>query len=404
METTGAAFDAASKHVADIRSRILETMDVVLMDSGQIAGKGEMSAKALALLFSPLLALVDELRDCWWSTGLAPILGMILRITLALGGQGLLVPNANQVAGICRRFLRDFADPNNPALGSVKVWTNPKILPSWGAYFSPTNDEIGTLVEATAAAKAGGLIGAETAKRNVAPYFGETETDDDDEADPQRPPSAGGGDKDTMDPLHMDVCDEARRLLLPSGMLATLRVERLGSLGETTVWSVNGNAIRDLDLDFELGANASRYVYVPPGDIWVDQGLTARPADLAAVAFHHAIEGAIMAEGKISHDCAHHAAEAMEKILRTATRVPTGGAALTPAAALATAAIRLPGLLASAQGLAAAHHATAMPTPGDAAPSSERGEVPGERDPDSQRLPAGGSSKGQAQAKKPPRR
>ena len=112
METTGKAFDVATKHVADVRSRVLETMNVVIMDSAEIAGKGELSAKALALLFAPLLALVDELRDCWWAAGLLLVLQMMLRITVALGGKGLLLPNATKVAGICKRFLLDFTDPS----------------------------------------------------------------------------------------------------------------------------------------------------------------------------------------------------------------------------------------------------------------------------------------------------
>lgn len=86
IETTGEAFNVTTKHVLDVRARILEAIDVVLLDPMTVAGKGELSAKALAMMYAPLLALVDELRDCWWSTGLQRILSMILRITVALGG------------------------------------------------------------------------------------------------------------------------------------------------------------------------------------------------------------------------------------------------------------------------------------------------------------------------------
>lgn len=167
IETTGAAFETASKHVLDIRGRILEAMDVVLLDPMSVQGKGEMSAKALALMYAPLLALVDELRDCWWSAGLARILSGILRITATLGGKGILVPNAATVAQICQRFFFKHEDG--------VVWVPPTMVPSWGAYFSPSNGEIGELVVATSKAKDGGLICPKTATRAVAPYFGVTD-------------------------------------------------------------------------------------------------------------------------------------------------------------------------------------------------------------------------------------
>jgi len=207
METTGKAFEVASKHVLDVRSRLLEAMDVVLMDSSEIAGKGELSAKALAMMYAPLLALVDELRDCWWATGLARILSMLLRITAKLGGRGILVPNARTVAAICQRFLVETEDEVTKA--TITLWAPPKMLPSWGAYFSPTNAEIGELVDATVKARDGRLVSDATARRNVAPYFGETSTDEqeDDEEVPEsvrqpnpEPPSEGPEPTDDPSP------------------------------------------------------------------------------------------------------------------------------------------------------------------------------------------------------------
>lgn len=165
METTGAAFDAASKHVLDIRGRILEAIDVVLLDPMSVASKGEMSAKALALMYAPLLALVDELRDCWWASGLARLLSGVLRITAALDGKGIYVANAATVASICKRFNLETEDGET-------IWVPPVMVPSWGAYFSPSNDDVQKLVDATAKAKDAGLIRPETATRNVAPQFG----------------------------------------------------------------------------------------------------------------------------------------------------------------------------------------------------------------------------------------
>jgi len=171
METTGQAFKVASDHVLDIRARILEAIDVVLLDPKEAAGRGEISGTALARLYAPLLALVDELRDCWWSGALQPVLSMILRINAALSGRGVLVPSAATVAALCGRFTVTVE-------GGQRLWAPPRMCPSWGAYFSPSADEVKATVEATSAAKDAGLIRAETAIRNVAPHFGETEVEE----------------------------------------------------------------------------------------------------------------------------------------------------------------------------------------------------------------------------------
>jgi len=170
METTGIAFEVASKHVLDIRARILEAVDVVLLDPKEAAGRGEISGAALTRLYAPLLALVDELRDCWWSRGLARILSMILRITARLDGRGILIPNARKVAAICKRFFVQHE--------GGELWVAPQMTPLWGDYFSPSNAEIKLGVEAAVAAKDGGLVSAETATRYVGSYFGVEDFED----------------------------------------------------------------------------------------------------------------------------------------------------------------------------------------------------------------------------------
>lgn len=348
IETTGAAFKVASEHVLDVRARILEAIDVVLLDPMTVAGKGELSAKALAMMYAPLLALVDELRDCWWSTGLSPLLSMVLRITVALGGRGILLPKAAAVAKLCKRFLVDFE--------GVTLWVAPEMIPSWGSYFSPTNTEIGELVTATCKARDGKLIKDATARRNVAPYFGEGETDDDDDdaPDSDRRPRAGGRDDGHgghMSPLHMKVRDDARRIVLPEAFLAKLGRVRLGELDAHTVYAVDGAAVRGLDTCFADSGNPSFYVYIPDGELWIDRRLAENPADLAATALHEAIECAVGADGEVEHDDADQAAHAAEEVARKmlAALPPPSG----PASALQLAAAWLPSLLPFAEALAA---------------------------------------------------
>lgn len=168
LETSGKAFEVATAHVSDIRSRILEAINVVLLDPSTIAGKGEMSAKALAILFSPLLALVDEIREEVWDCALERILQMVLRIIAARGAAGakgtLLIPGIDRIAKLLQRFLVPF--------DGGTIWLPPRLTPAWGDYFSPSNKDIDDAVNSAEKAKSATLITAETATRYIAPYFG----------------------------------------------------------------------------------------------------------------------------------------------------------------------------------------------------------------------------------------
>lgn len=162
VETTGKAFEVTSAHVNDIRSRLLEAMDVILLDPTTVAGKGDMSAKALSLMYAPLLALVDELREWWWEQSLNNILSMMLRAVAALG-EGILVKGAKRLVEILKR--------RTIKVDGVDVWIPPTITPLWGEYFAPSAEEVKTNVDTATAAADGGLVSKSTAARFVANHF-----------------------------------------------------------------------------------------------------------------------------------------------------------------------------------------------------------------------------------------
>lgn len=171
IETSGKAFEVASNHVNDIRSRALEAMSVVLVNVSEVMGRtqqGEMSAKFLELAYEPLLALVDEMRHSWWFDGLQKILSMMLRITAVLDGERLIIPGASKAAPILRSF---FVDTDEGVL-----WMPPTMTPSWGEYFSAGPDEIGKAVETAGKAKEAGLVPEEDAAKYVLPLFGREDT------------------------------------------------------------------------------------------------------------------------------------------------------------------------------------------------------------------------------------
>ena len=167
LETTGKAFEVATNHVTDIRGRALEAMSVVLVNAADVAsqepGNREMSAKFLALAYAPLLALVDDLRQCWWPYSLEAMISMALRIVHALGGKGILIPRAAEIA----KLLDSFYVTTDQGV----IWLPPKMTPLWGDYFSPSNAEIKEGVETAATAKEKGLVQQATATKYVASYF-----------------------------------------------------------------------------------------------------------------------------------------------------------------------------------------------------------------------------------------
>jgi hypothetical protein len=166
LETTGKAFESATAHVEDIRSRLLEAMSVVLVNVADIAGRtqaGQMSAKFLELAYEPLLALVDEMRHTWWPYGLQAILSDLLRIVAALKGEGIWIPGAKPAAALLERFFIKTTDGKS-------VWMAPKMTPQWGDYFAAGPEEIAAAI--TAAVTAEGLVPNDDRSKYVLPYFG----------------------------------------------------------------------------------------------------------------------------------------------------------------------------------------------------------------------------------------
>lgn len=167
LETTGTAFEAATKHVNDLRGRLTESMSVVLPDHATIAAKGNVTARLLTLMYAPLLGLVDRIRESWWPGFFCRSLSMRLRMIAQLGQTAtILVPGSSEIAPILARFLIDGR------------WLAPTMKPLWGAYFSPSSAETVESVKAAADALTAGLISRRTACEYVADDFGVQDVDE----------------------------------------------------------------------------------------------------------------------------------------------------------------------------------------------------------------------------------
>jgi hypothetical protein len=167
LETSGKAFEVGTNHVNDIRSRLLETMGIVLTSMADTVSRvstgAEMSARFLALAHAPLIALVQEYRHAWWPNGLRPLLLMLMRMTveLAESNQAILVPGTVDAVKILEKFKSDDGK-----------WLGPQMRPHWGKFFEPSNSELKEGVDAAVAGKTGNVISSRTAVEFAAHDFG----------------------------------------------------------------------------------------------------------------------------------------------------------------------------------------------------------------------------------------
>jgi hypothetical protein len=199
IETTGAAFNAATLHVDDISARLKQSMGVVLANAADVMGKGDMSAKFLALAYAPLLALVDDLRECWWDACLRPLLEMAMRIVVVRSGKGLLLPRAAAVAAL-------LAKRTVTVDSGETVWVAPELQPLWGNYFSPSNEDIKTDVLTAQTAQDAKLATKKTVVSYVAKHFGVRDVDDELAAiDPPVEDDAPVVDTTTAEPVESSV-------------------------------------------------------------------------------------------------------------------------------------------------------------------------------------------------------
>lgn len=159
LETSGAAFKASMDHVNAAKGRFKEATGVVLMSPEALAGKGDVSAKMLAMLHAPLLGTVANVRSRWWPSYFAKSICMRLRMIAVMGAiYEILIPGVDALP--LAKFMRDGR------------WINPHLTPIWGAHFTPTGKEVKEDVDAAKAAYDAGFIKKETAAGFVASHFG----------------------------------------------------------------------------------------------------------------------------------------------------------------------------------------------------------------------------------------
>lgn len=166
VESTGAGANIIAGAVTELRRTIADSLGVVLVDPQSI-GKGDLSARALSLLFGPQLDTADNLRVEY--------------------GDALLCI-VDQFFQLCA-FVESVHLPSwaaaRPALSrcwgmidGMRTWIGPNVKLSWGEYFEPAWSDIDAAI--TAAEKAVGsrpVLSRRRAVTLLAPIVGTEDID-----------------------------------------------------------------------------------------------------------------------------------------------------------------------------------------------------------------------------------
>jgi len=131
LESTGAGAGILAGNAEALAKHLLDATGVVMADPGSL-GAADMSARALAILFAPMIDRADALRE-EYGAFLTRLIDLALR---------LLTTRAAQAGGV---FL-DALAPASPVLarcyrplagGGVR-WLGPALDVTWGDYFTPS--------------------------------------------------------------------------------------------------------------------------------------------------------------------------------------------------------------------------------------------------------------------------
>ena len=102
-------------------------------------------------------------------------------------------------------------------------------------------------------------------------------------------------------------------------ILAKLKKEKIGKVGNFTVYLVDDAYVRDwIDIDAVLGMNFARDAYVPEGEIWLSK--QTKPSDYGPTLVHEALEAHLMSKHDVEYEKAHDIASMFESKFRRKVR------------------------------------------------------------------------------------
>jgi hypothetical protein len=177
LELRGGSTQTALVLLDRLRSYALDSCGVVLADPEKLSGAAQ-SAQALRILYAPMLAKCDMLREQYTEFGIKPILRDMLSAArkLATTSQELTTEEGERVVVVQPVKLPPRVSEEED--GSTKVeervpGTSEDLVCNWNPYFSPTWSDIKTAAEAAKLANGGKpVISQQTSVASVQTLFG----------------------------------------------------------------------------------------------------------------------------------------------------------------------------------------------------------------------------------------
>ena len=167
LESSGAGADIIKRAIDEYRRIVTDSIGVVIADP-QTLGKGDLSARALSLMFGPMLDHASTLRVDY-GEALCTIIDMMLRLCAA------------QPTGVYLATI----DSARPALAKLyadvdgaAAWMGCPIALQWGEFFEPSWTDVTAAVDAAQKATGGRpVLSQRAALRLVAPVVGVEDLD-----------------------------------------------------------------------------------------------------------------------------------------------------------------------------------------------------------------------------------
>lgn len=181
LELKGTAVQAAERQLERLRSYCLDVAGVVLADPEKLAGAAQ-SAKALEILYQPMLANCDIIREQYGEHGVKRILVDMLKVArMFLTSEPVALADGTLVQSKVILAPKVETDPDTGAVTITErtPGTSERVTLNWRPYFAPTWDDI---VKATTGMKNanGGkaTVSHRTSVQAIAPLVGVEDIDE----------------------------------------------------------------------------------------------------------------------------------------------------------------------------------------------------------------------------------
>ena len=173
LESSGSGAQIIKGAVEEYRRIVTDSMGVVIADP-QTLGKGDLSARALTLMFGPMLDTASAIRVDY-GEALVSILDALLRL-MAEHATGVYVATLDAARNALAKMRR-------ATEGGGVAWIATPLTLTWGEFFEPSWSDVSAAIDAASKATGGrAVLSQRAAMRLVAPVVGVDDLDAESEA------------------------------------------------------------------------------------------------------------------------------------------------------------------------------------------------------------------------------